>query len=163
MNRKTRIYFFATCLGLLSLSLAGIFLVSTRYDEGKLSASLGTAAEEAQGGLVSLPAMTDFAWDEVYFFGPYQPKSGVCDTLRIQVKYCDRVIPFESMDDGEMTLAFLQKGRVVRYVRHERSNGDFLPLPEDQPIPPARAKYRVVETTEKGANGKPWIRLVLAE
>ncbi|CDG85376.1 hypothetical protein GJA_4772 [Janthinobacterium agaricidamnosum NBRC 102515 = DSM 9628] len=59
-----------------------------------------------------------------------------------------------------MSLAFLARGRLVHYARHDRKNGDFTPLPARQPIPVTSAVFRVVR---KGvASDLPaWRTLVL--
>jgi hypothetical protein len=98
----------------------------------------------------------------VYFFGPYMPRSKICEALAVQPKYCERVVPFESADDSEMTLAFVEGSRVVHCARHLRWNGDFTPLPQRQPIPAEKAIFRVVPSG-MASDGTVWLRLVLNE
>jgi hypothetical protein len=81
--------------------------------ESEVSRSIGELFRAGHPTKLNLADTTKFEWEQVYFFAPYTPRTAVCDTLRIQVKYCGRLIPFESMDDGEMSLAFLTRGRLA--------------------------------------------------
>jgi hypothetical protein len=129
--------------------------------DGDVSRAIGAMVREPQVRPVVLSDATGFTWDEVYLFDPYAPRSSVCLTLKIAAPDCIRTIPFDSADDGEMSIAFLHRGRVVNYVRHSRRNGDFAPVPTEQPLSPATAVFRVVrEVRESG--GPTRFRLVLA-
>ncbi|MCA1246747.1 hypothetical protein [Massilia sp. MS-15] len=102
---------------------------------------------------------TKFDWEQVYIFAPYTPRTAVCDTLGIQVKYCARFIPFESTDDGEMSLAFVTRGRLVHYARHSRFNGDFMPVLAKQPLLRTNAVFQVVPDGT-ASDGRTWFKLV---
>ena len=128
-------------------------------DDADVSRAIGVLVRERQVETVVLSDATRFAWDEVYLFKPYTPRSRVCSTLGIRTADCVRTIAFESRDDGEMSFAFLHRGRLVRYLRHGRGNGDFTPVPTRQPLSPATAVFRVVT---EDADGRTWFRLVLA-
>lgn len=106
---------------------------------------------------------TKFDWEKVYFFGPYMPRAEVCKRLAVQQKDCDSVVSFESVDDGVISLAFISGTGAIRYVRHKRINGDFFPLPKDQPISAAKAVFRIIPdgTTADGAT--TWKRLELSD
>jgi hypothetical protein len=108
---------------------------------------------------IRLVDATRFVWDQAYFFGPYTPRSEVCRTLGIQEKRCKGAIPFESEDDGVMSIAFLADGRLVHYARHTRGNGDFVPMPV-HPLGPETAVFSAVPDDAKHTP-QPWIRLVL--
>lgn len=125
-----------------------------------VSRALGGLLRERRVETVVLSDVTGYAWDEVYLFNPYTPRSLVCTTLHIGTADCARDISFESSDDGEMSLAFLHRGRLVRYLRHNRGNGDFAPVPTRQPLTPATAVFRVVR---EEAGGRTWSRLVIAK
>jgi hypothetical protein len=128
-------------------------------DASTVSRSIGKLVREQGAKELRLAEVTDFQWEQVYLFGPYAPRTSVCNTLGVQAKYCERVVPFESTDDGEMSLAFLAEGRVVRYVPHSRWNGDFTPVPTAQPLARANAIFRVVQDGA-ATDGKPWLRLL---
>ena len=139
-----------------ALLVLGIAACSRDAD---VSRAIGVLAHRPQVEPVVLSDVTVFMWDEVYLFNPYTPRSRICTTLNIGAADCARAIPFESTDDGEMSLAFLHRGRLVHYARHSRGNGDFTPVPTRQPLSPATAVFRVVrEETDGGI----WLRLVLA-
>jgi hypothetical protein len=107
-----------------------------------------------------MTTVTNFEWDKMYLFGPYMPRTEICKILSVEVKNCEGVVPFESVDDGVMSIAFTSGTRVVRYSRHIRWNGDFAPIPTKQPILAPQAIFHVRPTGESN-NGKPWLRLVL--
>lgn len=135
---------------------------------GSLSCSSADKVSKAIGSKVRVPNpqdlrlsdVTDFEWEKVYLFEPYTPRTKICDALGVQVKYCERVVPYESQNDGLMSMAFLSGGRVVRYELHARWNGDFTPLPPTQPLPAANAVFRVVPGGV-AADGTVWPKLVL--
>lgn len=116
----------------------------------EVSASIRELIREQGTETIRLADATRFEWDRAYLFDPYTPRSTVCDTLSIQAKYCDRSIPFESQDDGDMSIAFLAHGRLVHYARHRRANGDFTPAPAGQPLSPTTAVFRVVREDPSG-------------
>jgi hypothetical protein len=125
-----------------------------------ISEAIGALARDRNVTELHLSQAAPFAWDEVYLFGPYTPREQVCKTLRIPVSDCQRFIPFESVDDGDMTLAFMLQHCMARYTMHRRKNGDFLPLAAaGQAIAEERASFRVVRGND-GADGKVRIRLV---
>jgi hypothetical protein len=124
-----------------------------------ISEMLGKLTRDTDVTTVDLTQVTQFAWDEVYLFAPYTQRKQVCATLKIPAKDCERFIPFEANDDSEMTLAFVLQHCMVRYVRHGRRNGDFMPLPQANVVAEEDARFRVVRGGS--ADGKDWPRLVL--
>jgi len=109
----------------------------------QVSTAIRGLIEDRQADTIRLADATRFAWDGAYLFGPYAPRAQVCATLRIPDADCARLVPFESVDDGEMSIAFLAQGRLVHYARHRRANGDFTPVPTG-PLAPDGAVFRVV-------------------
>lgn len=109
-----------------------------------VSGEIGELIRERKTADIRLADATRFEWDEVYLFSPYTSRSDVCETLHIQIRHCDRHVHFESWDDGEMSLAFVNRGRLVHYARHSRRNGDFIPVPSRQPLAVAAAVFRLV-------------------
>ena len=144
------------------VAMIALVAVACSSPDDQVSSTIGVALREQNAKEVRMTAVTDFEWDKLYLFDPYTPRSEICNVLGVQVKNCERVVPFESTDDGVMSMAFLSGTRVVRYSRHIRWNGDFTPSPKRQPIPAERAIFRVQPTGET-RDGKPWLRLVLNE
>lgn len=143
-------------------SVVGLLIAGCSPVDDRVSAAIGTAVRERGVQELRLTAVTDFQWDKVYLFDPYTPRSRVCDVLGVQVRDCERTVPFESTDDGTMTLAFVSGTRVVRYSRHHRWNGDFTPSQPKQPVPAASAVFRVVPVSASD-EGKKWLTLTLNE
>ncbi|WP_306396449.1 hypothetical protein [Telluria beijingensis] len=133
--------FAATALSTLGLALAAI-VVSGCSADTRVSKTIGKLIDEGGANSIRLADATSFDWDQVYLFGPYAARRDICATLRIGERECERQVPFESQDDDEMSIAFLAKGRLVHYVRHSRANGDFTPVPAQQPISRDRAVFR---------------------
>jgi len=147
----------STLATLLALLASACSLVDDR-----VSAAIGAAARGPQAQEVRIAAVTDFEWEKMYLFGPYAPRAHVCAVLGVEPRQCERVVPFESVDDGVMSLAFVSGTQVVRYVRHSRLNGDFTPELKRQPIPASEAVFQVVPSGN-AQDGRPWIKLVLKE
>lgn len=125
----------------------------------EVSKSIREMIFERKMKTIRLVDATEFTWDQAYLFNPYTSRPEMCNKLRIQEKFCDRWIPFESEDDGEMSIAFLKGGRLVHYARHRRGNGDFTPVPSG-PLSPETAVFNVVRDGVVNAP-EPWIKLAL--
>jgi hypothetical protein len=124
------------------------------------SAAIGRLARAGDAGALRLADAAPFAWDQVVLFAPYAPRAAVCASLRIAPASCEDAIPFESTSDADMSLAFLEQGRLVRYERHARRNGDLAAAPLGRPIAREEAVFRIV-VDESGVDGRKWIRLPL--
>jgi len=128
--------------------------------DDRVSAAIGDAVRDKQMQEIRIAALTDFEWEKVYLFDPYAPRAHICEVLGVEARQCERVVPFESMDDGIMSLAFVSGTEVVRYARHRRLNGDFTPVASRQPILATEAVFKVVPSGVL-QDGRPWLRLVL--
>lgn len=137
--KKTRATTLAT-----RVTLMMSILVAACSDAPDVSKAIGKLIEQRESKTIRLAEATRFAWDQVYLFGPYTPRQDVCSTLRIPDNDCERLVPFESSDDGEMSIAFLAQGEFVHFTRHVRSNGDFTPVPAEQPLSSDQAVFRVL-------------------
>ncbi len=129
------------------------------FKSGPVGWALKREIRDRGASRVDLSKLTDFTWDQLFLFAPYTPKMDVCAVLALAAPDCDRLVKGESMDDGEMALAFRQAGAVVHVEMHYRWNGDFTPVPEAQPIGRDRAVFRVVQEGVS-ASGGPWLHLV---
>ncbi|TXF96908.1 hypothetical protein [Massilia arenae] len=154
MKRFSAITLSALTLGAVSIMAAGC------SDDARVSKAIGKLVDERESETIRLAEATSFAWDQVYLFGPYTARRHVCTTLGIQEEHCERQIPFESQDDGDMSIAFLAEGRLVYYARHSRANGDFTPVPAGQPLSRDRAVFRSLRDGE-GQGGLARGKLVL--
>jgi len=126
----------------------------------EVSGAIRSLIDQRQADVVRLADATPFAWDQVYLFDPYAPRSHVCATLHLAHQECRHQVPRESSDDGVMTMAFLADGKLVHYLYHRRIDGDFAPAPSTQPLTPRTAVFRILrEDNPRGAS--PWYRLVL--
>jgi hypothetical protein len=142
------------------LILAAACVLPACSQDGAISASIGEAVHRPEARTLDLAQVVNFEWEAVFFFSPYTPRDDICRELRVE-QQCAAAVPFESSDDGLMTLAFLRAGRVVRVEPHSRRNGDFTPVPGLQPIPRTRAVFRIVRESQAAGEGGTWTRLVL--
>ena len=106
---------------------------------------------------IELAKVTKFTWDELFLFGPYEPASDICKTLRLSSAECESAITVTSTDDGEMLMVFRHKGRIVHSEVHMRWHGDFSPIPQE-PLTPQTAVF-AVSIEGKGASGEDWLVL----
>lgn len=141
--RKALIVACGSMLLLACLACVGMaVLVHTSEDEE--SEEIWRVALASKDGQLRLADAVPGEWDHVVVFGAYMPRRAVCRTLDVAMSECEQVVPFESADDGAMSLAFVADRQVVRYVRHSRKHGDFSPVATGQPVPRAQAVYRIV-------------------
>lgn len=82
----------------------------------KLLRAMPQAGKESKDTVIDLAAMTDFAWDRVYLFGPYSPPSIIYRQLGYHW-YNDVVGKIQYLDDHSL-LIFVQKGKVVEYLEN---------------------------------------------
>lgn len=142
------------------LVLAAACLLAACGQDGAISALVGQAVHRPEARTLDLAKVVPSEWDAVFLFAPYTPRNEVCQQLRV-VDHCAVAVPFESTEDGLMTLAFVQAGRVVRVEPHSRGNGDFTPVPAAQPIRRTQAVFRIVRDSTSRDGAGAWTRLVL--
>ncbi len=92
-------------------------------------------------------------------FDPYASVESICAALAVKGGDCTRIVSFASTDDGVMSLAFMSVGKVVRYERHLRGNGDFTPIAFQNPLTREEAVFRVMPEG-LASDGGPWLKLV---
>jgi hypothetical protein len=73
---------------------------------------------------VDIERTGDFAWDEMFVFGPYSPKDETCKTLRLNSSECSAA-GIRDVDEGEFLLMFLQRGKVSKIESFPRTVGNF--------------------------------------
>jgi hypothetical protein len=66
----------------------------------------------------------DFAWDEMFVFGPYSPRGGICRTLKLSASQC-AAAGIKDVDEGDSLLVFMQHGAVSETLTFPRTIADF--------------------------------------
>jgi hypothetical protein len=127
---------------------------------GPVGKAIGQEVRNKRAKIITISALTVFEWDELFLFGPYLPKVKACEILQVPVNACEKTISVESEDDGEMTIAFRFRGKLVHLEKHARWYGDFTPTPSLQPISKPRAVFRV-EAQGQATDGSQWYKLML--
>lgn len=141
--RKVTIVNCACIILLICLACAGVaFLIHSSDNDD--SQEIWRVALASKDGQIRLADAVPEKWDHVYVFGPYVPRGTVCGTLGVAANQCERVVPFESSNDGEMSLAFVADRQIVRYFLHNSKNGDFSPVATGLPVLRAKAVFRDV-------------------
>lgn len=134
----------------LLLSAALILAGCTKHHP--VSLAIGTQANKSDAQVVRLAEATKFEWDQVYLFDPYKNRAEICAMVKIPASDCTQQLGSDLQGDGEMSPAFMSRGRLVHYVPHLRSQGDFTPVPalDRQPIAAKDAFFRVVRKSAQG-------------
>lgn len=124
---------------------------------GKVGARIGEAIREMKAQEVDIASMTDFAWDELFLFGPYEDRSNICASLGLHGAECDHTAP-EYIDEGAFLMVFRLDGKIIHVENHRRYFGDFSRSGVPQPILRSAAKFssRQGDTT---TDGRPWYYL----
>jgi hypothetical protein len=121
----------ALALAAIISALSGCGDVYRYFKSGEVSWALKNELRDKHSKEVNIAKLTDFEWDELYLFGPYEPTDDICKHLRIAPEECRSVITSESTDDGEMLMVFRHNGKVVHTEMHIRWHGDFTPVPDE--------------------------------
>lgn len=142
---------------LLVISLSGCSDLYRYLKSGDVGWALKKELRDKKAGQIELTELTDFEWDELYLFGPYQPTHEVCRRLKLSPADCETTITSESTDDGEMLMVFRLAGKVVHTEMHSRFHGDFTPVPEE-PFITSSAVFSV-SVRGKSSSGENWLIL----
>jgi len=80
------------------------------------------------GMIFTMKTMTDFQWDRLFVFHPYESRRGIHEAIGIDFLKDDE-IP-DIVEERDCFLVFVKEGRVVEYFTYPRFKGDFEPLSE---------------------------------
>lgn len=73
---------------------------------------------------VDMTHAADFAWDEIFVFGPYYPKGEICRKLKVTLSRCSAA-GVNDVDEGEFLLVFMQGGVISNTARVPRTIANF--------------------------------------
>jgi len=88
-----------------------------------LSESIGKVVQSGAGHL-NLGSVTNFAWEDVFVFGPYTPKDAECKTLKHSASKCLSE-GLRDVDESESLMVFLYGASVNRVESIPRTIADF--------------------------------------
>ncbi|HET8708156.1 MAG TPA: hypothetical protein VFM46_17755 [Pseudomonadales bacterium] len=103
---------------------------------------------------INLAALTDFAWDKVFFYSPKQTRDAICSEMKLSETDCKEKIEDRVIGEDYQYLVFTQADKVVRVVRHKRFFGDFNPPPKSG-VSRAKSEFKIY-AMQSTANGVPW-------
>jgi hypothetical protein len=142
---------------LLMLSLSGCGDIYRYIKSGKVGWALKRELRDKHVKKIELAKLTQFAWDELFLFGPYEPANEICKTLKLPLAECESTITATSTSDGQMLMVFRLNGKIVHNEIHIRWHGDFSSIPQE-PLTPQTAVFSV-SVQGKGASGEDWLVL----
>lgn len=143
----------------LSILLTGCFLIGP--GSNMVGTNIGREVRDKKVKHIDIAKLTNFPWDDIYVFGPYQRRVSICESLKLEASTCTRLIR-KDVDEGETLLVFRNKNEIVHVERHRRYFGDFAVSAAHNPIQREDAKF-LVEQSAVAYDGKPWYKLVLAK
>jgi hypothetical protein len=91
---------------------------------------------------VEIAALTEFAWTDLYAYGPYAGRPEICAELKLAEDRCLAVAP-EFVEEHQYFFVFLDSGRLVHFEHHDRVNGDFYEPRPKNPIKRERSRFLV--------------------
>jgi hypothetical protein len=97
----------------------------TKTDDGFIKAFEESARVAATSGnaSVTISAVTDFSWEELYVFAPYTPIQRI--QMQLGFKWAEAEKTHIDSSDTFYLLVFVQHGSVVRHFKSPRRIGDF--------------------------------------
>lgn len=127
---------------LLSLCLASCGDIYRYLNSGEVSKAINKEIREEHAQQIKIAQLTDFAWDELYLFGPYSVTSEICKTLELGKTECESTITVSSTDDGQWMMVFRENKHVVHTELHLGWHGYFM-REFDEPFTPESALFSV--------------------
>lgn len=91
---------------------------------GQTTVSDRIGEQARSSAVVDVAKATDFAWTQVRIYTPYSSRNEVCRDLGAMAPGCLEKAP-ASVPEGEYLLVFIDVGKEVRYLPHQRRNGNF--------------------------------------
>jgi hypothetical protein len=108
-------------------------------------------------GTVNMAELADFAWDELYIFGPYTSQDEIA--VALGRPWSDTSI---SHRDDITLLLFVRRGQPYAYLNYSRMAGDFVPVARLTPYTREEAVFStrlednryIVEQDKEGEAGR---------
>ena len=96
------------------------FILSCSSPGNDLINSIESELTVTKGININLANATDFKWERICIIGPYYTQ-----------EYQDKIFDFKAQllatgNDGVSTLVFIKNNKILSYINHPRSKGDFL-------------------------------------
>jgi hypothetical protein len=106
-----------TAVALLGLACVGCTNRSSVTEQVRKQLRSGAAQ-------VDMGQIGEFEWDNMFVFGPYQPRDGICKTLKLSFSQC-YTAGVRDVDEGEFLLVFMHDNKASRVEYLPRSVGNF--------------------------------------
>lgn len=119
--------------------------------QSSLSKSIGD--EVRTQDTVDLAALTDFEWDTVFIFSPYETNDAICKHVSTYWPDCKNAAP-EHVPESNFHLVFINNSAFVTQVTHSRKNGNFCERTCALRISKTNATFRVERFPKNSLNPK---------
>ena len=107
------------------------------------------AATATTNPIVAVSAVTDFAWDKLFIFGPYTPVEKI--HAQLGLKWSEAEKTHIDSSDTFYLLVFVKGSNVVRHVKLPRTVGDFQGLETQNAFAHGSDTFKVVSTSAGNA------------
>ncbi len=144
---------------LLCLCICIVVFVGCRKYESPVSSAIAEKVLKGEGTIINLTELTDFKWDKLYIFDPYESRDNI-QSLIGQQFLKNNELPM-GVSEGDAFLLFMKDNKVVHYFNHPRGKGDFSGLKNHNWFTPQNAKFQVFQEG-RGLYGK-WLKLKVAK
>ncbi len=141
----------------LLLALLIVSCSNAGSQPGRVSRLIGEEVREKHSVMIDIAQITDFDWEELYLFGPYEDRERICSLLGIDGVDCWWITP-AIVEEGEYFFVFRKSGKITHIEYHWRINGDFSGAVLTQPILKSAARFSVHQSSVT-ADGQLWLRL----
>jgi hypothetical protein len=124
---------------------------------GMISQRIGEAARKPDTKEIDVSKLTTFGWDRFYFFNAGTPRDEICKFMGANRTNCGRVIRYQVVPEGSVTMLFAMKGRLTHTELHDLENGKLDLVPKEDGFAKEDLVFRVRRSPS--SNGKDSILL----
>jgi hypothetical protein len=151
MNRK-KIIAITVVLAVVGIGIALLYRLGF-FPRGSFESSLRNTIRESKGKEFNLAGITCFRWDHLYILPPYS------DPMKIQISKTRTIksLNWNTVDEGNCLLVFMQNEAVVYESMFNRRYGDFAMLFREEGYTPSDARFRVPNKNEYWAKLE-WVK-----
>src|SRR5690348_5682657 len=116
--------FYHVLLALLVVTTMFGLFACAKSDSGLIKAfeRSAQAANTSTNAVITVSALTDFQWDNLFVFGPYTTVEKIQSQLGY--RWADAEKTHINLSDTFSLLVFVKDGKVVRYFKLPRTIGD---------------------------------------
>ncbi len=96
----------------LCLCIGVVIFAGCRKPEDPVSSAIENKMSKGEGAIINLAELTNFEWEKVYFFGPYETKDTIQKSIGCQFEEPNG---FVFVEEWDYLLVFVKDNKVVHY------------------------------------------------